>query len=43
MVANQLKEIFAPYIELNIQVWNNFERLGETKDYPKEFVLRNAS
>jgi hypothetical protein len=43
MVANQLKELFDPYVELNIQVWNNFEKLGETKDYPKEFVLKETN
>ncbi|MEM6263391.1 MAG: hypothetical protein AAGI38_12840 [Bacteroidota bacterium] len=42
MVANQLKEIFDPYVELDVQVWKNFEQLGETQDYPKEFVLKAA-
>lgn len=43
MVANQLKKLFDPYVELNIQVWDNFEKLGETKDYPKEFVLKETN
>lgn len=43
MVANQLKKLFDPYVNLNIQVWDNFENLGETKDYPKEFVLKEAN
>ncbi len=43
MVANQLKKLFDSYIELNIQVWENFEKLGETKAYPKECVLKEAN
>ena len=43
MVAKQLKEIFDPYVGLNIQVWDNFKKLGETKDYPKGFVLKETN
>lgn len=43
MVANQLKKLFDPYMELNIQVWDNFEKLGEIKEYPKEFVLKETN
>jgi len=42
-IANQLKKIFDSYLELDIDVWNNFGQLGQTKDYPKEFVLKEAN
>ncbi|MEM8569023.1 MAG: hypothetical protein AAGF85_21365 [Bacteroidota bacterium] len=43
MVANQLKAIFDPFVALDIQVWENFEKLGEIKNYPKEGVLKEAN
>lgn len=43
MIANQLKKIFDSYLELDIDVWNNFGELGKTENYPKEFVLKEAN
>lgn len=40
MIAIQLKEIFDTYIELDIQVWENFEQLGMVENFPKEYVLK---
>ncbi len=40
MTANFLKNVFDPFLELDIQNWQNFERLGEVKKYPKETVLK---
>jgi len=28
MIAEQLKKFFDPFVYLNIQVWENFEKLG---------------
>lgn len=43
MVAALLKEIFDPLINLNIQVWENFEKLGALKDFPKGTILKTAN
>ena len=40
MVAKQLKQIFDPYVTLNIKVWENFEKLGEVRLFPRETVLK---
>ena len=42
MVTKQLKEVFDHYIELDIQVWENFEKLGKVESYPKEYVLKES-
>lgn len=43
MIAKHLKEIFAPYIDLDVKVWENFEELGEIKTLPKETVLKASN
>ncbi len=43
MTAKILKSIFDPFIDLNIQVWENFEKLGEVQTFPKETVLKEAN
>lgn len=42
MTAKILKQTFDPYINLSIQVWENFEKLGEVKKFPKETILKKA-
>lgn len=42
MIAEQLKLVFDPFICLNIQVWENFAKLGEVQNFPKETVLKAA-
>lgn len=42
MIAEQLKLVFDPFICLNIQVWENFAKLGEVQSFPKETVLKAA-
>lgn len=42
MVAQLLKEFFDPYIKLELQVWWNFEQLGEVIQCPKETILKPA-
>lgn len=42
MVADFLKKVFDPIHELDIQVWQNFEKLGEVKHFPKETILKEA-
>lgn len=41
-VAKQLKEVFDSYIELDIQVWENFEKLGRVESCPKEYILKES-
>lgn len=43
MIAEQLKNIFDPFICLNIQVWENFEKLGKVENFSKETVLKAAN
>lgn len=43
MIAKHLKEIFTPYLDLDIEVWENFEKLGEIKTLPKETVLKDSN
>lgn len=43
MTAEQLKNIFDPFICLNIQVWENFEKLGKVENFSKETVLKAAN
>lgn len=42
MVSTVLKEIFDPYIVLDIQVWKNFADLGEIVVFSKDTVLKQA-
>lgn len=42
MIAKQLKNVFDPFINLDIRVWENFEQLGVVKDFPKETVIKPA-
>jgi CRP-like cAMP-binding protein len=42
MIAEFLKKVFDPLFELDIQVWQNFEKLGEVKQFPKETILKEA-
>ena len=43
MTANLLKQIFDPFLDLNIQVWENFEELGKVQSFPKETVLKSSN
>jgi signal-transduction protein with cAMP-binding, CBS, and nucleotidyltransferase domain len=42
MIGKALKNIFDPFIELDIQVWENFGELGEVVDFPKETILKES-
>lgn len=43
MIAEQLKKIFDPFVCLNIQVWENFEKLGIVESFSRETVLKAAN
>lgn len=43
MIATQLKKLFDPFACLNVQVWENFEKLGEIKNFSKDTVLKAAN
>jgi len=43
MTASILKQIFDPHLNLNIKVWENFEKLGEVIDFPKETILKKCN
>jgi signal-transduction protein with cAMP-binding, CBS, and nucleotidyltransferase domain len=43
MIASQLKAIFDPLSNLSIHVWENFEKLGEVKCFPKESILKSSN
>lgn len=43
MIEKILKNIFDPFIELDIKVWENFGALGEVVDFPKETVLKKSN
>ncbi|RIW13366.1 Crp/Fnr family transcriptional regulator [Algoriphagus lacus] len=43
MVAPILKKVFDPIIELDLQVWKNFENLGSVSDLPKESILKQSN
>jgi hypothetical protein len=43
MVAAKLKKLFDTYISLDIQVWENFEKLGEVKTCPREFIVKESN
>gem|GEM_PF-177367 len=42
MIAKFLKQVFDPFHVLDIGVWENFGKLGEIKQFPKETVLKAA-
>ncbi len=43
MIAEQLKKFFDPFVCLNIQVWENFEKLGTVQNFSKETVLKESN
>ena len=43
MIAEQLKTIYDPYINLDIQVWENFEKLGSVEKLPKETIIKASN
>lgn len=43
MIAKQLKNIFDPFINLHVKVWENFEKLGEVRNFPKESKLKEMN
>jgi CRP-like cAMP-binding protein len=43
MTANFLKQVFDPFLELDIQVWQNFEALGEVKQFTPDTILKEAN
>ncbi|MBX2953883.1 MAG: Crp/Fnr family transcriptional regulator [Leadbetterella sp.] len=43
MTATFLKQVFDPFHVLDIGVWENFGKLGEVKQFPKESVLKEAN
>lgn len=43
MTAKHLKKIFDSFVCLDLEVWENFEKLGETKNFPKETILKEAN
>lgn len=42
MIAQKLKETFDSFIQLDLQVWQNFEKLGKVQFYPKETIIKEA-
>ena len=43
MIAKQLKTIYDPYINLDIKVWENFEKLGFIENLTKETTIKEAN
>jgi len=43
MVAENLKRVFDPFIQIKIEVWENFEKLGSVKNFPKETILKKPN
>ncbi len=43
MISNHLKQIFDPFVTIDTQVWENFEKLGEVKKLPKESILKASN
>lgn len=43
MIAEKLKQLFDPFVCLDLQVWENFEKLGSVASFPKETVLKEAN
>ena len=42
MVGKTLKNIFDPFVVLDIQVWENFSKLGDVVDFPRETILKES-
>jgi CRP-like cAMP-binding protein len=42
MIVEQLKKCFDPFLNLDIEVWENFEKHGTLRQLPKETVLKEA-
>ena len=42
MIGKTLKNIFDPFVELDLQVWENFSELGEVLDFPKDTILKES-
>lgn len=38
-----MKKVFDPFLEVDIQVWANFEKLGEVQQLPKETIIKEAN
>lgn len=43
MVAQNLKRVFDPFIDIKTEVWENFEKLGVVKEFPKESILKDSN
>jgi len=43
MIAEQLKLCFDPFLNLDIETWENFEKYGEVKHLPKETILKESN
>lgn len=43
MIGKALKNIFDPFIELDIQVWESFAKLGDVMVFPKETILKESN
>lgn len=43
MIGKALKNIFDPFIELDIEVWKNFAKLGDVVDFQKETILKESN
>lgn len=43
MVAQNLKRVFDPFIDIKTEVWVNFEKLGSVKELPKETILKGSN
>jgi hypothetical protein len=43
MIAKQLKTIYDPYINLDIQVWENFEKLGVVEKLSRETIIKASN
>jgi len=43
MVAQNLKRVFDTFIDIKTEVWENFEKLGAVKEFPKETILKKSN
>ncbi|PQA60700.1 Crp/Fnr family transcriptional regulator [Siphonobacter curvatus] len=42
MIAIRLKKAFDPIIELDLEIWENFSKLGTVDHFPGETILKHA-
>jgi CRP-like cAMP-binding protein len=42
MIAKQLKKCFDSFLNLDIEIWENFEKYGDVRQLPKETILKEA-